>query len=1607
MKRNRGPGIENDGTAIPRGNRVAPGTRQRSDPVTRRYGIAATSPFPKPDWSTFGALDADSEGPAVQLKGKGTGEQNAKGVQAIAAEGVRGVGGQLPYYDAIQNAFGAHLLTGVAAHTGSEARDASEAIGADAYTRGDQVAFARTPDLHTAAHEAAHVIQQRGGVSLHHGVGQDRDHYERHADRVADRVVMGQSAESLLHDLGGSGSTSTTGAVQMRPSTAAKATANKQSDVESDKPKVTHVPEGRNYQVTGSPDNPILYAKTAWLIQQGVPSGTVWMKADEYSGPFRELLDELLTIYPWANHDRIAQKFKHLKIQIHAPNWKNEELGIRLTHTAYNIIGLPPGAPIQVFPVPGGLDIIADTTVRYPSNASADPDGLIQSRARMIDELVKILVEESKAPITAAGMLALQKWLSDEFPKTATVWHGTLVQTDIARIFGDEAAQAYFASRKAPREGEGKVITLGGTEYVLPADISDDDRKMVERIIKEIFGGAGAGKSDKLFFFPHDIDAVRQLDNDEDRDKLLQILRNLQSGGGDAPTKDTHLKKRSMTRWLETARAILRRQRAGDRLGYEISPASTKPSRFVNRPVKGAIINESHLINVGMTGHFSFRVEHEMPIFDSPAISIRWFATRLPPSDDQDNDKRKRPEEGHGAKVKSIKKETTSYYEVLPDGRFNDRKFEVKFKEPGHYEIHADVHHDHYQPNYFYTQVDVQDENQRLRDWEFEAGDTFGEEKTREKYTFEGIANDTGGMKKASAYFSPFLAAQLFAKDLEYAKGTRAEGELSEELAKNPGVTTKAEAARLSKEIDKLIATKKYYNKNTQEARRIRKVLDKRISVLKKAFQRIENATRDNKSLPIEAQGYYASRTHGIQSGPLHLAAWFQRDEGDNTYRGNLNDNTELYENERYQFRASGQRYETMIEELFLELSRSYPDGSVSLALQKYVGITPTSQFIRFTRKTDTASRDLKNKLYSSNARLGVNILATILTLFPPTTLLGITLGFTYNFSAALSDFEDADRKGILRETHYYDLAMSAADLLPLAGRALRSVRISERTYKVYEGVQLAGDAWLVAEEAQHQINNLRGRAVSELAGLYEELERRKSINPADPRIFSLEANIRKKEAEVRDATETVLRALGEEGLIQTIAPAAIRRFGASVLTRPRTHDGAPGDGGGTNRKQDQDTAGTANRKTPGSGDPRRSDKTADRAGDKGDPGRDKTEGGGDIKGRAPIYEQHSVAGYVKSLSDGEALLRRLAAGDTAAVAELGIDLKGKSTEVEWGLGRQWDGKIVVVIGAHGDIDWSKFPGIQPLAHSHPASRENRLVGKDGSGESLLDDLINEHELRNDRVHLLPSPPDFAFLAARKIKGHRVVTPFRHRGGGRIGNPKLGDAAPVVEFVVLQSSYDGRWALNPDFAVYKAQLVAIAGGQPLGKPFTVYGLDAGKQQSAVRNKPIPLATNDRRGPPPPRTTTDAGRDSRITSPSKEPNTIAEPDGNRTQIPAEADPTTRRSLERENEAADVLAKAGYNVAQNPTVPGDKNPDLKIEGRIFDVYSPGYGTTAKNVFFAVKAKVLAGQASRIVINLGDSRLRRPRLETEFRNRRKEVPGLEEVLIIKQGKVFRIYP
>ena len=200
-------------TMIDAANEVAP-------PVPGRQSLVQRSIAPVPADAPPAREPAELSQPLAQLPhyssiqrifGGPQARAAAPDVHAAAAQGISGSAGQLPHLEQIQRSFGKHDVSHVQAHTGSEAAAGAKAMGADAFATGDHVAFAGPPSLHIAAHEAAHVVQQRGGVQLAGGVGAVGDTYEQHADQVADLVVQGKSAEALLDEHAGGGAASAPG----------------------------------------------------------------------------------------------------------------------------------------------------------------------------------------------------------------------------------------------------------------------------------------------------------------------------------------------------------------------------------------------------------------------------------------------------------------------------------------------------------------------------------------------------------------------------------------------------------------------------------------------------------------------------------------------------------------------------------------------------------------------------------------------------------------------------------------------------------------------------------------------------------------------------------------------------------------------------------------------------------------------------------------------------------------------------------------------------------------------------------------------------------------------------------------------------------------------------------------------------------------------------------------------------------------------------------------------------------------------------------------------------------------------------------------------------
>ncbi|WP_228458457.1 CdiA C-terminal domain-containing protein [Chryseobacterium hagamense] len=84
---------------------------------------------------------------------------------------------------------------------------------------------------------------------------------------------------------------------------------------------------------------------------------------------------------------------------------------------------------------------------------------------------------------------------------------------------------------------------------------------------------------------------------------------------------------------------------------------------------------------------------------------------------------------------------------------------------------------------------------------------------------------------------------------------------------------------------------------------------------------------------------------------------------------------------------------------------------------------------------------------------------------------------------------------------------------------------------------------------------------------------------------------------------------------------------------------------------------------------------------------------------------------------------------------------------------------------------------------------------------------------------------------------------------------------------------------------------------------------------------------------------------------------------------------------------------------------KNPDYKIEGEIFDCYSPfEKNKSVRGIWFEVENKVLKGQTKRVVLNLKNWEGDITKLQKQFSDW--EIENLQEVMYItKNAKINHI--
>ncbi|MEP6861160.1 MAG: DUF4157 domain-containing protein [Deltaproteobacteria bacterium] len=141
-------------------------------------------------------------------------ERDANGVEAGADQAIAtaasssGMSLPTPIMRKFESSLGTDLSS-VRVHTGAESQSAASAVGAKAYTMGQDIHFgaghydpSSRAGQHLLAHEVAHTVQQRGGTSTRQNkleVSGPQDAAEHEADRAADAMVTGSTTAIAGH----------------------------------------------------------------------------------------------------------------------------------------------------------------------------------------------------------------------------------------------------------------------------------------------------------------------------------------------------------------------------------------------------------------------------------------------------------------------------------------------------------------------------------------------------------------------------------------------------------------------------------------------------------------------------------------------------------------------------------------------------------------------------------------------------------------------------------------------------------------------------------------------------------------------------------------------------------------------------------------------------------------------------------------------------------------------------------------------------------------------------------------------------------------------------------------------------------------------------------------------------------------------------------------------------------------------------------------------------------------------------------------------------------------------------------------------------------------
>lgn len=1005
-------------------------------------------------------LDEDSSGAE---HGSTAGDEAGRAVEAAAAV----EGAHLPpgLRARLERSFGVDL-GGVRVHTDEAAATAAAAIGARAYTLGQDIYFAAgeyDPSGNALlAHEVAHTVQQRGGSAA--GLqpklvlSTSSDPLEHEADRAADAFGRGERAVV----------SAASGAVpqQVFRWQTASGRPHQEHEISPD----GFLIQGKNIQV-----------ERVWFEQRYRRH-----RAQENA----KILDALAgSSMPWirdlSERERHAAE-RNLELQVTFEEGRDLAT-VPIFNTVMVWVGLPPGTnAMWDFPaVPPSPDAPPGAPRPRGAVLYVRTSEMQSGRGRQFSvPLMTEIVNRLEAAVGAAMLPGIRERVIEEgrltphrTPPASKALHVPHSREQMISVFGEGAWTAY--EQRSHNEGavaSGSEQTGGVT---VDPGVSRDDADFVRRMLEEINGGNASqdASGPSLRVDGRLVAVLREIDG---HPKRAEIIAALQADGNAPQRTDEDM----ASRLRRTMYAVDLREEQ-ERLG--ITADGEARERAFPWPVEGRIINHTDLLFTGKKAEFSVDVTstQQPPLMLTvPWVNVRWVV---------------RQTAGRSG-VREVDRGHTSHRHRLgqPD------RYDITFDEVGTYEVNAIVDHDHFLPNHFTIFVEVKTEEERFRELE---GRTFNSGMWGE---VDPDSIETG---------HEFLGTSATDMDDE---GTRYEGTMPTTC--EPG--TPLPGAQLDQQIANIRAFLESGRATPDEMRWASEYLEQMEGTRRSIDEQL--ARGDTHQLFV--QGVYLARSGDARSQELALVALARREgEGwrisiHDTTQAFDSRNSHFSETDST-FRRAAERTFTELCKSYprgrMSLRMEILDDN-GATTGRFIGFE-----LDCDSTWEAVRRTVWNPVTQLVVNIAGTAVAIFL---PVTAPVIVPTLIAYNAIDTVANMVDLGARDALTwEDVAIGIGQIAIDVIPYIGQATKAVKIGTITYYLFEGLQVAGEAVLMHAQMTEQVQTIRFGVMRQAAEVHAQIQALEQSNPSDPSLPGLRQQFEDLRQQAATAWEETLIQTGTQ----------------------------------------------------------------------------------------------------------------------------------------------------------------------------------------------------------------------------------------------------------------------------------------------------------------------------------------------------------------------------------------------------------------------------------------------------------------------------------------------